>query len=190
MNFQAVAQSVTNVKERNVLVISGHPNLKESSANKAILNALEKSYGNSVQFHYLDRLYPDYKIDIKKEQNAVLKADILVLQFPFYWYSTPALLKKWIDDVIFDFFEGNALSGKFKGKKVILSITAGGSEEAYSQSKNKVESYLLPLQETFEVIGGKWQKPLFLFSAMPSAELEKATQNYAKELIKAIEKHR
>ena len=45
-------------------------------------------------------LYPDFKIDVAEEQKHLAAADRIILQFPFYWYSTPALLKQWQDDVL------------------------------------------------------------------------------------------
>lgn len=77
-----------------VVVISGHPNLAESFTNKVILDKVQQDVSD-IQVRRLDSLYPDYKIDVEAEQQALLEADVIVLQFPFYWYSVPALLKKW-----------------------------------------------------------------------------------------------
>ncbi len=76
-----------------VLVISGHPNLDASNTNKVILNQLSDHFAD-IEVRQLDRLYPNYQIDVEAEQAALVKADVVVLQFPFYWYSIPALLKK------------------------------------------------------------------------------------------------
>ncbi|WDE02718.1 NAD(P)H-dependent oxidoreductase [Thalassomonas actiniarum] len=58
-------------------------------------------------------------------------ADIIVLQFPLYWYSTPALLKKWLDDVFSYGFAYGADGDKLKNKNLILSFTTGGPEQSY-----------------------------------------------------------
>ena len=76
---------------KNVLVISGHPNLKRSYANITILDELQKLIPN-VEIRKLDELYPDYKFDIEAEQSALLKADVIVFQFPTYWYSCPGIM--------------------------------------------------------------------------------------------------
>ncbi|MGL5728817.1 MAG: NAD(P)H-dependent oxidoreductase, partial [Plesiomonas sp.] len=75
-------------RPRQVLVISGHPNLATSYTNRLILEQLEQNTAH-IQVRRLDRLYPDFNIDIEREQQALLAADIVVLQFPFYWYSVP-----------------------------------------------------------------------------------------------------
>ena len=71
---------------KNVLVVSGHTDLNDSVANKTIMEELAKLIP-SVEFDYLDKLYPDYKIDIAAEQAKLEKADVVVLQFPVFWYS-------------------------------------------------------------------------------------------------------
>lgn len=54
-----------------------------------------------------------------------------MLQLLFYWHSLPALLKKWIDDVLtYDFAYGGE-GDKLFGKRFLLSFTIGGPEEAY-----------------------------------------------------------
>ena len=115
---------------KNVLIISGHPDLKTSNANKAILEELEKLLPEA-EIRKLDELYPDYQIDIKAEQAALVKADIIVFQYPTHWYSVPALLKVYIDKVMEHSWaygsKGNALKGKF----FIASTTVGGPEKEY-----------------------------------------------------------
>ena len=83
---------------KNILIISGHPNLQQSTANRAILDELAGRLPHA-QIRRLDALYFDYQIDIAAEQQALLVVDVIVWQFPLFWYSLPALLKKWLDDV-------------------------------------------------------------------------------------------
>lgn len=173
-----------------ILVISGHPHLENSNVNKVILKELEKHFGEQISIRRLDKLYPDYQINIKAEQEAIKNADFIVLQFPFYWYSTPALLKKWIDDVLYDYFPGNNLSGRFKDKVVIASITIGGSKERYTPPHKTVEIYLIPLQETFEIIGAEWELPVYSFDAVLSNKnLSKTALQHFLELEKRINKN-
>ena len=57
--------------ESKILVISGHPNLEKSKANKAILKELEKHFGKQISIRRLDKLYPNYQINVKAEQEAI-----------------------------------------------------------------------------------------------------------------------
>ena len=74
---------------QNVLIISGHPNLSESIGNATILDEVAKALPGA-KIRFLDALYPDYRIDVAREQQALLEADVIVWQFPFSWYSVPA----------------------------------------------------------------------------------------------------
>ncbi len=149
-----------------VLVISGHPNLDASNTNKVILNQLTEHLSD-VEVRRLDRLYPNYQIDVEAEQAALVKADVIVLQFPFYWYSIPALLKKWIDDVFSYNFAYGAKGDKLKGKELILSFTIGAPEEAYTPlgyNHFSIEDLLKPLQQTAYLTGMNYVKPIYSHS--------------------------
>jgi putative NADPH-quinone reductase len=83
---------------KNVLIVSGHPNLNGSLANATILGEVTKELPE-VNIRRLDELYPTYQFDINAEQQALLEADLIVWQFPFSWYSLPGIMKLWVDEV-------------------------------------------------------------------------------------------
>lgn len=147
----------------NVVVISGHPDLDKSWTNKVILQRIEDNVEN-VDIRRLDELYPDYNIDIEAEQNALVKADIIILQYPYYWYSVPALLKKWIDDVFaFDFAFGPN-GNKLKDKDFILSFTVGGPKESYNPlgyNHFTIEQLAYPLQQLSYLSGMIYHQPIY-----------------------------
>lgn len=60
-----------------------HPDLKESSVNQALTKDITTEVRNIYE------LYPDENINIKAEQDALLRSDRIVFQFPMYWYSVP-----------------------------------------------------------------------------------------------------
>jgi len=146
-----------------VLVISGHPDLKSSNTNSIILEQLEANI-DQVEIRKLDALYPDYQIDIEAEQQALLNADVVVLQFPFFWYSVPAILKKWIDDVFSYGFAYGSEGDKLKGKEFILSFTIGGPKDAYNPlgfNHFTIEQLILPLQQTAYLAGMTFNDPIY-----------------------------
>ena len=55
---------------KNILIVSGHPDLNNSFANKNILEELN-SLLPEAEFAYLDKLYPDFRIDIETEQKRL-----------------------------------------------------------------------------------------------------------------------
>ena len=81
------------------LVLVFHPDMSASRVNRP-LAARAESLGDDVTVRYMYDIYPDQKVDVAAEQAILEAADRIVLQFPMYWYSTPALLKQWEDDVL------------------------------------------------------------------------------------------
>lgn len=147
---------------KNVLIISGHPNLTESVANAKILMQLEQDLPQA-EIRYLDKLYPNYQFDIVAEQEALLKADIIVWQFPFHWYSLPGLMKLWLDKVFLHGF-AHGSEGKLSGKKLIVSFTTGAPQELYTSSgffKYKVEDYMNQFETLARLCNFDFQTPVY-----------------------------
>ena len=118
---------------KKVLVISGHPDLERSTANKAIIENLTKKMPE-ITVHRLDKAIKDGYFDIEKEQELLLQYDTYIFMSPFYWFSSATLMKTWINDVFkasFSHLDGN----KLKGKNVVFSITTGGPAEIYSYDR-------------------------------------------------------
>ncbi|WP_288317748.1 NAD(P)H-dependent oxidoreductase [Xylanibacter caecicola] len=116
---------------KKVLIISGHTDLRTSVANKAILEVLANKLPNA-EIAELDSLYPDFNIDVKAEQRRLIGADIIVLQFPIFWYSAPSLLERWMEATFLFGFSHGDNGDKLKGKKLILSFTSGAPEDMYT----------------------------------------------------------
>lgn len=147
---------------QNVLIISGHPNLKESIGNATILGEVTKTLPEA-EIRFLDALYPDYQINIAQEQEALLKADVIVWQFPFSWYSVPGLMKLWIDKVFVHGF-AHGSSAKLGGKKLIVSFTAGAPEGLYSPEGlfgHDIGHYLAQFETTALLCNLDLQAPIY-----------------------------
>lgn len=118
------------------LILSGHPDLSTSVANKVILDELEKALPDA-EIRKLDQLYPTAAIDVEAEQRALLEADLIVWQFPFWWYSLPWLMKKWLDEVFLHGFSHGS-KAKLGGKKLLVSFTTGAPAEAYTGGEGAI----------------------------------------------------
>lgn len=114
---------------KNILIVSGHTDLNDSVANKKILELLADSLPQSRQVH-LDKLYPDFAIDVRAEQEKLLWADIIVLQFPVFWFSMPSLMHRWMECIFLHGFSHGSSGDKLRGKKLVLSYTTGAPSEA------------------------------------------------------------
>jgi putative NADPH-quinone reductase len=151
---------------KKITVIAGHPNMDSSTANKTIINILEKE--SNIKIINLMANYSDYKVDAEKEINNLLESDVIVLQFPFHWYGVPAILKMWIDSITTPLVYGPNKGG-LKGKKFVLSTTTGGPKEAYQASgynKYTMKELLLPLLKLGDSLEMDVLDPIVLHSAM------------------------
>ncbi|MBS3992658.1 MAG: NAD(P)H-dependent oxidoreductase [Bacteroidetes bacterium] len=129
------------------LVIVTHPDIENSTINKTWIDELSQ-YNQQLTIHQLYKAYPDYKIDIQKEQELLIKHDQIIFQFPIHWFSTPFLLKKWMDEVLAYGWAFGPNGENLKGKKVRFAISTGGNVEAYSEG-NSIEDLLKSLTTSF-----------------------------------------
>lgn len=81
-----------------------------------------------------------FTASINLEQQKLLDADVVILQFPLWWASYPAILKGWIDRVLSSGFAYGS-EPLLKPRKVLYSITTGGAknEEEHQYYQQKVE---------------------------------------------------
>src|SRR5690348_12822689 len=108
----ALAGKPTPPRAPRTLVIAGHPAPDRSRLNAAMTDAVRDL--PHVTIRELARLYPDGVIDVPAEQQLVRDSTVIVWQFPIHWYSLPALLKKWLDEVMlrdFAYDSGPLLTG-------------------------------------------------------------------------------
>ncbi|XP_061556743.1 NAD(P)H dehydrogenase [quinone] 1 isoform X2 [Phycodurus eques] len=90
--------------------------------------------------------------DIVAEQRKVEKAELIIFQFPLYWFSVPAIMKGWMDRVLTQGFafslEKMYNNGIFKDKKAMLSFTTGATESMFRPDgiNGDINVALWPLQ--------------------------------------------
>ena len=145
-----------------VLVVVGHPDLGSSRINAAMAAAVGDL--DHVTVHDLHVAYPDRRLDVGAEQQLVREHDVIVLQFPFFWYSTPSIVKQWLDEVMLRDFAYDA-GPLLTGKTLQVAVSTGGVEEAYRQDgfhRFTTAELLRPLEQTAHRMGLAWAEPLVL----------------------------
>lgn len=174
---------------KNILIVSGHTDLNNSVANKNILNELKENVPN-IEFDILSELYPDYKIDVDKEQEKLLGADIIVLQYPVFWYSMPSLLEKWMEDVFKHGFSHGSTGDKLKGKKLIVSLTTGAPEETYTN----INDFLNPIKATCKLCQMEYVDSIVTYGVSyqirdeKNDEIIEKTNKHVNELVEVLRK--
>lgn len=84
--------------QNKILILFAHPLFEKSHAHKALVENIPDT--DDITFHDLYELYPEFNIDIKKEQELLDNHNIIIWQHPMYWYSCPPMIKQWIDLVL------------------------------------------------------------------------------------------
>lgn len=169
-----------------ILNLVFHPNLDSSRNNKTWKSQLVES-GKVTTSRDLYSEYPDFKIDIEKEQTLLEAHDRIILQFPFYWYSMPPLLKKWLDDVLTYNFAYGPKGNKLKGKDMQLIASVGGREKFYSGFDifTTVPDLLRPFQLTANLTQMNYLQPEYMFNA--DAESVEVIEAFGKQLVAKID---
>jgi glutathione-regulated potassium-efflux system ancillary protein KefG len=176
------------VPKNNIAILVFHPLLHKSRVNRALLNAVDRLEG--VHYRYMYDLYPDYQIDVKKEQDLLLQHDIIVWQHPFYWYSAPSLLKEWLDLVLEHGFAYGKSGRALEGKKVMSAISCGGRRNTYGSDtgvKFSIRQLLAPFEQTVNLCRMDYLPPFVTHGThlLDQEEIEKSAKKYA-QLIEAL----
>ena len=153
------------------LVLAAHPNWRESRVNRRLLAAAQGVAG--VQVRDLYSSYADYDIDVPAEQALATQASLIVLMHPIQWYSMPALLKLWVDEVLTYGWAYGPGGTALKGKDLWLVATTGGPEASYhpaSYNRYFFDAFLPPYEQTAVLCGMRFLPPLVLHGALRASE--------------------
>ncbi len=174
---------------KKILLCFAHPAISRSVMNRAMREAVTDVDGVTV--HDLYRCYPDFFIDVSHEQRLCEEHDIIIFQHPFYWYSTPAIIKEWQDLVLQHGWaygsEGRALEGKY----YFHALTAGGDDTTYrSQGANlfTIDELLSPFQAMANLCRLQWLPPfavLGIHRGLPDEQIRSHARDYQR-LITAL----
>jgi glutathione-regulated potassium-efflux system ancillary protein KefG len=171
---------------RKILLLFAHPALKRSRVNAALRAAVEGLPGITV--HDLYACYPDFLIDVAHEQSLCLAHDVIILQHPFYWYSTPAITKEWLDLVLEHGWAYGQTGRALEGKLFFQVLTAGGDARAYSpegSNRYSICELTLPLRATANLCRMHWLPPyavLGVHRGLPQAELARHAADFRRTL--------
>lgn len=154
----------------NALFLVSHPALSKSHIHSAFVSAIAES-GGTVR-HLDAQIQADGHFDVSTEQHILESFDTIVLQFPLYWYATPAVMKQYFDEILtsgWAYDERQALAGK----KLSAIITMGGDQDSYAASGNNAYSeheLAAPYRATAQFCGMTWRDPLFIYDASEASQ--------------------
>ncbi len=163
--------------------------LERSRVNRRLVEAIAGIEG--VTIHDLYEAYPTMAIDAKREQAMLLEHDVVVFQHPFYWYSSPAIMKEWQDLVLEHGWAYGDGGTNLRGKITFNAITTGGPEAAYRKggyNRYTIRELLAPWDQTAFLCGMKYLAPFAVHAALRitgDEDLKTARGNYVR-LLEAL----
>ena len=177
----------------NILILFGHPAFRRSTINAALREAVETLEG--ITFHDLYARYPDFLIDVGHEQQLCEIHDIIIFQLPFYWYSTPAIIKEWFDLVLEHAWAYGSTGKALKGKITFQALTAGGNQENYRKEGLNlftIRELTTPFRATANLCGMDWLPPfavLGIHQGLPAEDRVRHAEDYRRTLIALRDNH-
>ena len=149
-----------------------HPDVAQSASQQFLLAAINGE--EQIQIRHLEAILAereDYHFDKTIERACLQEADRIILQFPFYWYQCPSVMKQWMDEVL-------TLNLLQKGKKKELGIvvTVGAKKDRYAAGGSVgfgIEELLRPYQALANQLGWNYQTPFVIYQFQYLTETQK-----------------
>lgn len=132
-----------------ILILFAHPRFEKSRTNRILLDKIEEQPG--VTLNDLYERYPDFNINVEREQELLSAHDIIIWHHPLYMYSAPAMLKQWMDLVLEYGWAHGSQGNALKDKLVFNTITAGGTRQVYlpdAHNRFTIRQFLAPFEQT------------------------------------------
>lgn len=126
--------------------------------------------------------------EVKSQVEQLLECDLLIVQFPLWWFGPPAILKGWLDRVFVygGLYRSSARHdhGLLKGKRVIASVTTGSSEQSCSSNGSEGDTSLMlwPFLYSFRYVGFDVLEPHLIHGVrggLEGAELDEQNHRLA-----------
>lgn len=172
-----------------LIVYYAHPGQKHSNVNRLMYAEAKKVDGISLVDLYAE--YPRFEIDVDREQKRLLANDVILFQFPLFWYSTPSLVKEWLDLVLELGFAYGVGGNALNNKRMVLAVSAAGSAEAYTTSgyqRYPLRTFLTPLECTAGLCGMRYTPPYVLYESLQALKQATAAPHASgyKKLLETI----
>ena len=176
------------MKKNKILILFAHPLYEKSRVNQ-ILNSYIPS-SEYITFHDLYEEYPEFEIDIPREQQLILSHDVIIWQHPMYWYSCPALLKQWMDMVLHFKGKNDLEIHQLQGKAVFQVMSIGDQQKTLlddSPDTTPISQYLIPFKRVVEFSNMLYLPPFLVrIPKMSSVEDIHQKGKYYQYILEAI----
>lgn len=121
--------------------------------------------------------------ELEAEMRKLEGCDLMIWQFPLWWFGLPAALKGWVDRVFAKGrFYGNGRiyeTGRMKGKRAMLSLTTGGLAASYAKDgyNGNIEQILRPIHRgMLQFVGFDVLRPQIVYGPVRLTDEERANE--------------
>ena len=171
-----------------ILILFAHPALEKSRVNKRLIRDVKSI--NNITLNDLYEEYYDFNIDVEREKKLLVEHDIIIFHHPFFWYSTPALLKQWEDLVLEHGWAYGSKGTALIGKKLMNIITTGGTSQAYTKESinhHTIREFLIPIEQSAKLCGMIYLPPYLIQGThrLTEKEIDDYTSKYI-QLLKDL----
>jgi glutathione-regulated potassium-efflux system ancillary protein KefG len=170
---------------RKILILFAHPRLESSRVNSRLLKEIPD--GENITLHDLYEHYPDFNVDIEYEKSLLEEHEIIIWHHPFYWYSSPPLLKQWIDMVL-EYGWAYGTDGTALQDKIIFNaITTGGDADAYCPKGYNcytIADFMHPFEQTARLCLMEYLPPYAVMGThrMSEEQIDRSAKSYGRLL--------
>ncbi len=164
-----------------LLILFAHPALEKSRVHRRLIQ--RRPDRTDITFHDLYEHYPSFSVDVEHEQTLLSCHDLVVFQHPLFWYSTPPLVKQWVDLVLEHGWAYGSTGDALRGKRAVSVVTAGGRAAAYQPdgyNRFTIRQFLAPVEQTFRLCGMEYLPPYVIYGthSMTPTDIDREAERY------------
>lgn len=196
---------------KKVLIINTHQfyeGISTGTLNNSVVEIMKETMTNlgcEIQLTHVEKGY-----DINQEVNKHLWADLIITQSPVYWFGSPWIYKKYVDEVFTEGLkQGTFLAddgrtrndpskqygtgGKLFGKKYMLSLTWNAPQEAFDNSEQKlfdgrsVDDVFIHNTSNYRFCGVEVLPTFSFFDVFKDPQVSKDIESLKQKLIKIFD---
>lgn len=188
-----------------ILLINGSANIEGFDYGKLndSLHDVAKQTLISLGHHVLETFIKD-GYDKHQEETKFLSANVIIYQFPIWWFGQPWPLKKYIDEVFFrsQLYNGSGRTrenqnpelygtgGLLKNKKFMVNTTQAAPESVFNNKNTffkgaNMDDVLLPVYKQNEFMGVNEQLPSYhVYDVYFQDNIDEIIDKYKEHLTK------
>ena len=167
------------------IIVFGNPYGRKSKIASNMASLAEKSGIQSIFLN--EHISSDGTFPVTEMQRQLESFSTIIIHAPVYWYSTPALVKSWVDQMLTQGWAFPSERSRLRGKRIAMSLTVGADMGTYADgqvNRFDIATYFLPFEQTFRYCGMEWSGLTTCQFPSPVANSSEAAAKQLQEALK------